>query len=1338
MVGVLSQGCVRAAVLRRRGVAIVAVLGILSVLALMMVAVAVMTQMELVSVRSRMARLDAHMLAESGMAHARAVLWYDTMRTDPRYDAPGAAWMTCFNGVAVQRPAEVAMDANHRNGPRGDGADSVWINMFDSRNVLVGRYAVMVEDECGKININAAMMVPPRLAHQGLSTREILLGDGGSRGLPLPRRALDNLSRYKLGANGVPGAAGDDNHNNALLMADGLDNDADGSVDERDEGVDELDEYLPWHPVGDDRALCTMPEAWRVAMPDTPATKAAMAPLRACGTLVSRDRGVRWDDAKGGWVPRQNLNIAAARDIHRALARASRQFNISGDTRQIRRLAAIAADCRDENSALSTVAGDYGVESVCFNEVLANEGSKIRQTYYVQNYRRDDIRVHNLAYLYSDYNFRSSGDLQDDNPAHRERGHGDTAWAIRQDNVARAEGGLRLRLDAAPWSNPNGYGNCVADFKSLLAARGSGTIKDNAIVWPENIWAGAYLCAFTFHNSQVKSTPEKAFRIARSTGRDIYIDGSGLALDDFGKFTTAYHFAQIRSWTFEKAYYAEHPQVSDWFVFSGLQQDKYYRVYIQETNLETPTGDKTGGQRLADAMDVDGDCTRYTEQKMRRLRYRYKDGTCLRADRKGCVDVVVTSARTCSPKRRNRFNAAYIARPDIIELTNMGDKPLSLRGWRLIANTGSLAYDLGAINEAARFSDEDGGRRVEENPVIPPRGYFYLSNNAEAFDREYGGSQNGLWGSSADEQIPLHEIDDDRWGVRFRIKSVRETGGTDGVQAWSYVACDNETWEPHQFEQEVVEFQSDRKSPDGMSTSPDGVRALVSDNTRNTLSFESLLLEKYSAVRAGDYAMIVGLPRVGGMVSMTLKNEYGQIASRLVKYGNPGDEAKRSPDKWLGWSSEKPNPAREEWLLVSTPSFGGTPQKARNRSARMVEPAAGVRNGPYPSVAGIEHARRIAACDRAEDAARGDDAARLMRGVAEYFDVSGLRLEAEEEGAHLAGWLPAFGTATVADARSITDRNAAWQVGMWSNQTVRILSGCQRGESFAIVGNSPTSARIVGRSVPGRMTCSVHAGDGYALGPPYASPMCYSRTDNDAGEWEWKNRHISPGTYALYLAGLNDSMLSTEFLEENHNARLDVMAYNFTSNSYDALGTRLRYGKNDCLCAGNVQACHLSPSGGIRLKIVAHGLNNRQCRGSAWLDYAYLTPMPVEGRINVNTASPRVLAALNGVNDALASNIVRGIDAAGLARLKPYRSPGDVLCVSGMTPGIFAGMANMITVRSDQFSVHVVAQRVTDVNHDGVFDGKAGDRVEAVARRCCALDRSGLRDGGPFRTIEAE
>jgi hypothetical protein len=249
--------------------------------------------------------------------------------------------------------------------------------------------------------------------------------------------------------------------------------------------------------------------------------------------------------------------------------------------------------------------------------------------------------------------------------------------------------------------------------------------------------------------------------------------------------------------------------------------------------------------------------------------------------------------------------------------------------------------------------------------------------------------------------------------------------------------------------------------------------------------------------------------------------------------------------------------------------------------------------------------------------------------------------------------------------------------------------------------------------------------------------------------------------YGLYVFGLNDSIDTTEFLEENHNAAIEVAAFNFHTRAYDTLPlqgehtssrgaddaykivrgiNRHQCDKLDGFYCGLIHPQHISSDGGIRLKLTPHNLQSEMSSGFAWFDYAYLAPGVVNGKINVNTASHRVLSALNGITPALAKNIEQGTDSNGRAVLKPYRNITDVLDVQGIGPDTFGKICNLITTRSDQFRIQVMAESISDADSDGTFTSV--DKILAHTSLDVVLDRQKLSDDDPettrFRLLSRE
>jgi hypothetical protein len=106
---------------------------------------------------------------------------------------------------------------------------------------------------------------------------------------------------------------------------------------------------------------------------------------------------------------------------------------------------------------------------------------------------------------------------------------------------------------------------------------------------------------------------------------------------------------------------------------------------------------------------------------------------------------------------------------------------------------------------------------------------------------------------------------------------------------------------------------------------------------------------------------------------------------------------------------------------------------------------------------------------------------------------------------------------------------------------------------------------------------------------------------------------------------------------------------------------------------------------------------------------AILSPPPQTfGRINVNTASKQVLQGLPapGAPGIEAVDMAQAIINARNARA--IFAIGDVYRAaefdSNFTPGVFAGISNLITTRSDVYKIIVIGQSGVDVNGNGLID----------------------------------
>ena len=535
-----------------RGIALVAVLAVLTVLAVMAATFAALSNTETTTAKYSIHLMEARAFADAGVEHVKSLLWYDTVINKSSSDSFQDYWYSTFDGSLLKKNPEVDVDGIKNNGPGKNGNDAVWIPVHNEEGSLIGRYAVLVEDECGKININIASMVPPLKPNEGLDSRELYLGDGKNRGLPFSRKACRRLLKKRYGPNGVPGAAGDDNYNNYFCMSDGLDNNSNGIVDEMDEGINEWAEYVPSRAYGDDRSFFNMSEILKTLMPKAKPSRQNLAVLRKYGTLVSKNQYLRWSDADQEWVDKKNINVCTSRQLYQTFRDANEKYNFEGTANRLRRLSACMSDYRDENNVLSTISSKYGVEAVCFNEVMANEGSKIRQTYRIQSYRAKDDRVHNIAYYYGNPDYREIEPLSDENVENRERffRSGEVAFPIYSNKVERVGSTVRIEMRDFPIQG-SGYYDGFRDFKNLLKSRGGQYISGEKIRWPENIWANGYLAVFKDTTQNAK--PAKVFKIRSSnTKNQIFLVGNDVSADDLVKLKTrVYRYAQIRTWTWE-------------------------------------------------------------------------------------------------------------------------------------------------------------------------------------------------------------------------------------------------------------------------------------------------------------------------------------------------------------------------------------------------------------------------------------------------------------------------------------------------------------------------------------------------------------------------------------------------------------------------------------------------------------------------------------------------------------------------------------------------------------------------------------------------------------------
>lgn len=1374
-----------------RGVALIAVLAILTVLALIAVVFVHFMIVDSSTGSAGMAKVQADMLARSALEHAQSLL-RDDAQAQIAWDDSSESWQSVF---AVHTPAESGSTVQLG---LPDDQKSRWIYVYKDDNSLVGRYAVHVEDEAGKINVNVAAALSSDTQNEGIGPFEILLTDGHDRGLPVSRDFARNIMQYRYGRDNEPGQyTVDDNLTSASYAGDEIDNNADGIVDESGEGTDEQEEYDYQHPAWDDRAFSTVQEVIDRCYPQKKMAPDARRYLRAYTTVHSRAREQYYDSRDGILRKQVNLNVGTKEQIRRLVRRANEEERFEAHSRPLRSLVANMIDYRDENHVLSTVGGEYGVEAVCFNEVMANDGSLMLEGEGFNPEWAGDpsIRIR-FVHQYGKW-YNAGGNWTKGFAVESVSAPGGGGSVMMRGKLSRVPQTARVKISKymiRGWTS-GAVGDVYKEFKTILNDNGwkPGMFRNSWLkVWmgnnanPEYIYypildnTRDFTLTVGCDNSQpytyaklkwAQTNEEERVAVRIDTlWRDFGTTACAFPeqTDFFGYRTkiidevtppeSLYYrvFLVINSWngtfTFPNNYPYQERQITGSYTWKG-----YNRFFDldgnpnQQSSMEIVTLKREDLKGSSMELPGEGD-------SVDMLRFAYLDGKAVRA-RNGFVPVLVTSDKNTgyvggmnavdharAHRMKNDIDMVQLMRPDIVELINISDQPISLRNWRVVINTGSYADQVGLIENAKVFNHI---RRVEyddPNPVIRPNGYFYLTNNREIFDLEYGAEPNGRWGSTADEAYPCFELPDELWGVRYEITEVsRKSVKVSGAQ-----------WKTDQMKYEMVEFHS--KTQSEKVNGPTGLRAVVIENTANTLTFQNDFWNLPSwDVKPGDDIIILGMPRQGGFLSMTLKDEYNQVTARTIEYGST--EANE-----ISASTEKFDPTHYTWVKSEVPTFGGSYRRAKNHSLpEQTFNKPYVKNNRYSSIGEIQKVRK--ASDWENIGMRRDMRAstKELKALTRYFTVSGVRLDPEEPDSHVQGWKPAIGTVRSCKNNVVVTSDCNWELGIWKNQALRVTSGTLVGESFAIVGNEENSIIVDGYSTPGGKILRLQPGDTFSVGPGYATPFFYTRREGDKGVWEWKNKGLERMNYGLYLFGLNDSIMTTEFLEENYNAFLEASVYNFNTREYDRLpleiekatslgardpydiitGERVhQYDKQDGVYCGQVSPDHISSDGGIRLRLVARNLQDERNSGFAWFDFAYLSPAAVSGKININTASERVLRALNGMTPEIAFNIYNGIDNDGRKTLKPYQDIADILDVRTVSADLFARICNLITTRSDQFRVRIVAETLKDTDNDGTFNSDTGDKVLAQASIDTVIDRSTITDddasSGYFKILSLE
>ena len=279
--------------------------------------------------------VKAFYLAEAGIERATAELRNDNNEYDDLYES----WALGFKETWQE------------------GKYSVYYEKEEESKERLGIF-----DEAAKININAVGMGN---YNDGWTPYEIGLAAIESLNKKLSSKVIKAIITYRYGPDGAPGVKGvDDDKDNSLLQADGIDNDADGKIDELDEGIDEPDEFRPQQPYGDDNPFDTVEEIRLVPG----IGEVIFNEIKDYLTIYSYDKNL---DKEGKL--RININKATPSKISQALQ------EVGMSSEKADQIAVNIVDFHDEDNFPTAYQGKYGIEKTPYiNEVMPNFTTSIK------------------------------------------------------------------------------------------------------------------------------------------------------------------------------------------------------------------------------------------------------------------------------------------------------------------------------------------------------------------------------------------------------------------------------------------------------------------------------------------------------------------------------------------------------------------------------------------------------------------------------------------------------------------------------------------------------------------------------------------------------------------------------------------------------------------------------------------------------------------------------------------------------------------------------------------------------------------------------------------------
>ena len=145
---------------QNHGIALVAILAVLTILGIMASVFVIQMRMESKTAETFLLRNKTDMLMLAATEHAKSQI-YDDSITTPDTDSTLEPWDINFSSSSKDPKKAVNINGSQDQ-------YSKWFYVRDKEGLVIGRYAVSIEDEAGKINANTASSINSKTQNQGI------------------------------------------------------------------------------------------------------------------------------------------------------------------------------------------------------------------------------------------------------------------------------------------------------------------------------------------------------------------------------------------------------------------------------------------------------------------------------------------------------------------------------------------------------------------------------------------------------------------------------------------------------------------------------------------------------------------------------------------------------------------------------------------------------------------------------------------------------------------------------------------------------------------------------------------------------------------------------------------------------------------------------------------------------------------------------------------------------------------------------------------------------------------------------------------------------------------